>query len=192
MFDQFHAHLVKRITLSDEEFSRAVTFFVPKKIRKRQFLLQAGDDGKAMAYVVKGCMRCYSVDDNGTEHVVQFAPEDWWISDIDSFLSGEPAQYNVDALEDSELLLLDRQRRAELFEAVPQFERLFRILIERHYVSMRKRINASLSASAEERYLSFLKTYSDLSQRVPQHQIASYLGVTPEALSRIRKHIIQR
>lgn len=147
---------------------------------------------KSLAFVTQGCLRCYTVDDKGEEHIVQFAIEDWWISDLHSFLTGEPAIYTIEALEDSELLLLERESREKLLTAHPKFERFFRLLLERHYVATHKRIIASLSASAEERYLKFLKTYPALVQRVPQNQIASYLGIAPESLSRIRKHLAEK
>ncbi len=192
MFDMLRTHIQKRIDLTEKEFTHCTKFFIPKKVRKRQFLLQEGDVCKFIAYVVRGCLRSYSIDDRGEEHVVQFAIEDWWISDMNSFLTGEASVYNIDALEDSEVLLLDRQSREALLSDVPEFERFFRLLMEANYIASHKRINDSLSASAEERYVSFLKTYPVFAQRVSQNQIASYLGITPESLSRIRKQLVEK
>ena len=192
MFDLLHAHILKRIDITDEEFARSTTFFIPKKLRKNQFLLREGEVCKCIAFVVKGCLRCYSVDDKGEEHIVQFAVEDWWISDPYSALTGEPSEYNIDALEDSELLILERGAEQQLLLEIPKFERMFRLLLENRFVANQRRITASLSTSAEDRYLSFLKTYPAIAQRVPQSQIASYLGITPQSLSRIRKELADK
>jgi CRP-like cAMP-binding protein len=189
MFEVLRAHIQKRITLSDEEMDRATTYFIPKKLRKKQFLLQEGDVSRTIAFVEKGCLRCYSVDDTGAEHIVQFAIEDWWISDPYSGLTGEPSGYAIDALEDSELLLLERESMNRMLEEIPKCERLFRILLENRLVANQRRITSTLETPAEERYLQFLKSYPAIAQRVPQSQIASYLGITPQSLSRIRKEL---
>jgi CRP-like cAMP-binding protein len=192
MFDLLHDNFQKRIHLTDEEFGRCVTFFVSKKVRKKQFILQEGEVCRHIAFVTSGCLRSYTVDSNGEEHIIQFAIEDWWISDLQSFLSGKPTTYNIDALEDSELLLLDKEARDRMLESVPKLERYFRLLQEANYVAMHHRIEGSLSSTAEERYLDFIKTYPTLIQRVPQGQIASYLGITPQSLSRIRKEMSEK
>ncbi len=189
MFDLLRRQIEKRITLTDEEFARCTAFFVSRKVRKKQFLLQEGNVCTHIAFVTSGCLRAYTIDRKGEEHIIQFAIEDWWISDLHSFLSGSPATYNIDALEDSEVLLLEKESRDKLLDAVPKLERYFRLLQEANYVASHKRINDSLSASAEERYVTFLKTYPALVERVPQSQIASYLGITPQSLSRIRKEL---
>jgi CRP-like cAMP-binding protein len=189
MFELLRSHILKRIDLSDEEFARSTTFFIPKKLRRHQFLLHEGEVCRSYAFVVKGCLRLYSVDDKGEEHIVQFAIEDWWISEPYSALTGEPSEYNIDALEDTELLLLDRSAEEKLLKEIPKFDRLFRLLLENRFVANQRRINATLSTSAEERYLSFLRSYPAIAQRVPQSQIASYLGITPQSLSRIRKEL---
>jgi CRP-like cAMP-binding protein len=192
MFEVLRSHIQKRITLTDAEFEKATTFFIPKKLRKKQFLLQQGDVSKSIAFVEKGCLRCYSVDASGVEHIVQFAIEDWWISDPYSGLTGQPSDYAIDAIEDSELLLLEIEARDHLLEAIPKFERLFRILLENRLVANQRRISSALGTSADERYLQFLKSYPAIAQRVPQSQIASYLGITPQSLSRIRRALTDR
>lgn len=192
MFDLLRANLEKRIQLTDEDFDRCATFFVPKKVRKKQFILQEGEVCRHIAFVTNGCLRSYTVDGNGEEHIIQFAIEDWWISDLQSFLSGRPTTYNIDALEDSELLLLEKESRDKMLESVPKLERYFRLLQEANYVATHHRIEGSLSSSAEERYLDFIETFPTLIQRVPQGQIASYLGITPQSLSRIRKELSEK
>lgn len=191
-FEILRRHFDKRVSVTDEEFSRCRTFFTLKHVRKHQFLLQAGDICKNIAFVTSGCLRSYTIDTRGNEHVVQFAIEDWWISDLHSFLAGTPAEDNIDALEDSTVLLIDRDSREQLLTSVPQMERFFRLLLEANFLATRRRVTDSLSKSAEERYLTFLKNYPNLVQRIPLNQIASYLGITPQSLSRIRKELTEK
>ena len=192
MFNLLRQHIEKRVQLTDEEFNICTKFFIPKKLKKHQFLLNEGDVCRYLGFVNSGCLRQYSIDNKGTEHIIQFAIEDWWVSDLQSFLSGFPATYNIDALQDSEVMLLGKSSRDELLEACPKMERFFRLLIEANHVATNQRIADSLSASAEERYLKFIKTYPKLFEQVPQNHIASYLGITPQSLSRIRKELTQK
>ncbi len=192
MFDMFYKHIEKRISLTEEEFNLCCKFFTPRKIRKNQFLLQLGEVCKHLAFVNSGCLREYSIDHKGEVHIIQFAIGDWWIADMTSFLSGSPSTQYIDALQDSEVLLLEHESRERVVKSVPKMERFFRLLLESKYVATVKRINDSLSESAEERYLSFLQMYPSLVEQVPQHDIASYLGITPQSLSRIRKELSQK
>lgn len=185
-------HIQKRIELSNAEFSKCLSFFTAKNVRKKQFLLQEGDVCRQLAFVTSGLLRVYTVDHKGKEHITQFAMEDWWASDLYSYLSGTPSKENIDALEDSEVLLIDRTSREAMLEAVPKMDRFFRLLMEANLVATRKRIVSLISDTAEQRYLAFLKTYPSLVERVPLNQIASYLGITPQSLSRIRKELAHR
>ena len=189
MFSLLRTHIEKRIHLTDEEFNISSKFFIPKTIRKHQFLLNEGNVCKYFGFVNSGCLREYTIDKKGNEHIIQFAIADWWVSDLDSFLSGAPANHNIDALQDSEVLLLEKSSRDELLDACPKMERFFRILLEANYVATHQRVADSLSKSAEERYLKFIKTYPKLFEQIPQNQIASYLGITPQSLSRLRKQL---
>ena len=134
-------------------------------------------------------MRSYSLNEKGIEHLVQFAMEGWWISDQYSVLTGEPSVYNIDALEDSEILLISNASFENMLEAVPKMEKYFRVLMQNSMIAMQRRLVASLSLTAEEKYTRMINAYPDIIQRVPQHMIASYLGITPETLSRIRKQM---
>lgn len=192
MLSLLRAHIEKRIKLTDEEFNISSGFFVPKTIKKHQFLLNEGDVCKHLTFVNSGCLREYTIDNKGAEHIIQFAIEDWWVSDLNSFLSGLPATHNIDSLQDSEVLLLEKSARDKLLHEFPKMERFFRLLIEANHVATHRRIADSLSLSAEERYLKFMKTYPKLFEIVPQNQIASYLGITPQSLSRIRKEMSQK
>jgi len=192
MFNLLRTHIEKRVQLTDEEFEVISKFFIPKKLRKKQFLLHEGEVCKNIGFVNSGCLREYTIDSKGSEHIIQFAIEDWWISDPNSFLSGLPSTYNIDALENSEVLLLEKSAREKLLDFCPKMERFFRILIEANFVATQRRITESLSTSAEERYLKFIKTYPKLIEQVSQNHIASYLGITPQSLSRIRKELSQK
>ncbi len=187
MFDELHKHIARRVDITDDEFALCTAFMIPRSIRRKQFFVQEGDPDRFIAYVTHGCLRTYTVDEKGEEHILDFAIDDWWASDLHSFLTGEAATFNIDALEDSRLLLLDREGREGLMRAVPKMERFFRLLQEANYVATHRRISETLSKTAEERYLNFLKKYPQLVQRIPQKHIASYLGITPQSLSRIRK-----
>ena len=192
MYEVFFKKVNEKVTLTKEEQDICKTFLVPKKVRKRQYILQEGEICKYSSFVEKGALRSYTIDDKGHEHIIQFAIEGWWISDMYSFLTGEPSVYNIDVLEDSELLLLSLSSEEELVQKVPKFERYMRLLVQGAYIAMQRRVVLSLSQTAEEKYTKLTNTYPDIIQRVPQHMIASYLGITPETLSRIRKQIAER
>ncbi|OGU32137.1 MAG: cyclic nucleotide-binding protein [Ignavibacteria bacterium GWA2_55_11] len=192
MSELLRKHIDKRVRLTGEEFRMCSGFFVPKRVKKRQFLLQEGDVCKQLAFVTAGCLREYSIDHKGEEHIIQFAVEDWWISDLNSFLTGTASTHNIDALENSEVLLLDKAARDKMLETIPKMERFFRIILENNYIATHRRINEALSATAEERYLAFLKTYPVQAEKLPQNQIASFLGITPQSLSRIRKEMSRK
>jgi CRP-like cAMP-binding protein len=189
MFDTLRSHILSRVEMPEEDFDIGTGLMIPKKLRKRQYLLQEGDVCKWLAFISKGCLRHYSVDDSGTEHIERFGIEGWWMVDLDSFQGHRPTHGNIDALEDSELLLIDNQSLEKLYVAAPIWDHFFKEILEHEFKAALARISDLMSASAEERYLHFLNRYPDLFQRVPLHQIASYLGITPQTLSRIRKDL---
>lgn len=189
MFEVLFQKLDEKIQLTEEEKQLCKSFFTPKKLRKRQYILQEGDVCKYTAFVEKGMLRMYTINDKGGEHIIQFAFEGWWMADQFSFITGEPAIYNIDALEDSELLLLSKQAEEQLLKKIPKFERYFRILLQNSLIATQRRLISSISQSAEERYNQLIETCPTIPQRVPQHMMASFLGITPETLSRIRKQV---
>jgi len=192
MFELFLASVKEHISISDEEFEFCKTLFIPKKLRKRQFLLQEGDVCRYTAFVEKGMLRTFTVDDKGNEPILQFSMEGWWVTDLYSYLTDEPSRYNIEALEDCELLLITKPSWNVLLEKVPAFERYFRILIQNNLIATQRRLISSLSESAEEQYSKLIATFPTCLQRVPQHMIASFLGITPETLSRIRSQMAAR
>lgn len=178
--------------LSREEFDQFRSIFIVRKLRKRQYLFQEGDVCKYQAFVEKGMLRSYRIDEKADEYILQFASEGWWMADLSSYLTNEPSILNMDALEDAELLLISRPLWEEAMKQIHALEHYFRIIIQNHLVATQKRLLESLSETAEEKYNRFIETYPECVQRVPQHMIASYLGITRETLSRIRKHIAVR
>lgn len=192
MIDVLFSHIQEKVVLSNEEKEAIKTFFVPKKLRKRQYLLQEGNVCKHLSFVAKGLLRTYNVDDNGDEHMSVFGWEGWWISDFQSFLSGEPAVFNIDAIEESELLMISRADYDALTLAVPIMDRYFRILYQNSLVTKERRLMSSITHSAEERYVQLAESNPKIIERIPQNLIASYLGLAPETLSRIRKNLVTR
>lgn len=192
MYQLFFKNLNKKIALTHEEEEIIKSYLSPKKLRKKQYLLQAGDVCKTIAFVEKGTLRAYSTDEKGNEHIIQFALEGWTISDLYSFMTGEPATYHIDALEDSELILISKSAQEEILKRVPKYETYTRMQLTGAYLAMQKRLTSIISLPVEERYMNFISVYPDIAQRVPQHMIASYMGLKPETLSRVRKKISEK
>ncbi|MFA5245240.1 MAG: Crp/Fnr family transcriptional regulator [Pedobacter sp.] len=189
MYELFFRNFNNKVKLSAEEESQIKNYLTPKKLRKKQYLLQEGDICKTIAFVEKGILKAYSTDEQGNEHIIQFGLEGWIISDLYSFLTNEPAVYNIEAIEDSELVLISKSAHEELLLKVPKYETFTRLNITNAYLTMQKRITSIISSPLEERYAKFIEIYPDIVQRVPQHMIASYMGLSPETLSRVRRRI---
>ncbi len=179
-------NIARHIQLNDGETDVFISLLQLKKLRKRQFLVSSGDECRFEYFVNKGCLRQYYLDDKGLEHITMFAPEDWWISDMYGFIYKQPALTTIEALEDTEVFALERSNFEVLVTKVPKFERFFRIILQRAFVSHQRRIIESMSLSSKERYENFIYQYPSLEQRLSQRHIAYYLGVTPESLSRIK------
>jgi CRP-like cAMP-binding protein len=180
-------HINKFVQLNDEEIALLSDSVRRRRMKKRQFLLNIGDIEKVESFIIKGCLKTYFIDEKGEEHIVQFGVENWWIGDMYSFLTNTPSIYNIEALEESELLQVDHETLEMLYKRIPKLERYFRLLIQNAYIAATRRILGTMSKPAEERYLEFLQKYPDIEQRIPQYMVASYLGITPEFLSRIRR-----
>lgn len=179
-------NLAKHIHLTPDEQKIFTAHLQQKAIKRKQFLLTDGDICKYSAFVTSGCLRGYTVDKGGIEHVLSFAPPDWWIADMYSLLSQKPGILNIEALEDTEVLLLSKVNQEKLYLQIPKFEHFFRILTENSLIASQQRLIDGLSLTAEERYHNFCKRYPTLIDHLPLKQIASYIGVTPEFFSRMR------
>ena len=191
MFNELLKHIEEVIQLSQPEKDRFTSILIKKKLRKRQFLIQEGDRVKYEYFVASGCLKAYEVDDNGDEHIIQFAKENWWISDFKAFFEGGIATLNIDSIEESIVYGIEKQDLEDLFLDVPKFDRFFRIKLTSAFVALQSRILSSLDKSNLERYLDFQKAYPNIEQRVPNYMIANYLGIKPESLSRIRKNLLK-
>ncbi len=187
MYSLLINHLSKHISLTNEEVILLTTSFKHRYLKKKEFLLHQGEVSRQETFVTRGCLRAFYVNDKGEEHIAQFAVEDWWVGDMYSFLTGTPSTLYIEALEDCELLQIDRQGLEDLYIKLPKMERFFRIIIQNAFIASQKRVLSAMSQTAEERYQEFIRKYPNIEQRVPQYQVAAYLGVTPEFLSRIRK-----
>jgi CRP-like cAMP-binding protein len=188
----FRTYLQEKGNFTETELDAITASAAIKKVRKRQYLLQEGDVWKYNAFVTKGCLRTYSVDEKGTEHILNFAVENWWTGDRESLQTGKPSVYNIDALEDSEVALIGREKYDQLCRDIPAFNVMVNAILEKSFRVAQNRIHTFISGSAEEKYLSFLEKFPHLVMRVPQSMIASYLGITAETLSRIRKQLVKK
>jgi CRP-like cAMP-binding protein len=192
MHELFFRKFDEVIALTEEEQVLVKSYLTPKKLRKKQYILQESDICKYITFVSKGALRAYTVSEKGAEHIVQFALEGWLVSDLYSFLTNEPATYNIDALEDAELLLISKSAHEELLIKLPKYETWTRVQLTDAYIAMQRRLTSIISLNLEERYNLFTSLYPEIVKRVPQHMIASYMGLTPETLSRVRGRITRK
>ena len=178
------------IRLTEEETAILQARINTRKYLKGQFVVQNGDICRHISFVTKGCVKIFYIDYEGNEQIVRFALENWWLSDIGSFISQTPAELNVQCLEATELIQFQYNQLEQLYAEVPKFERLFRIIGQKSIVALEKRLIKNFTLSAKDRYLAFRKQYPQIEQRVPQYMVASYLGITKEFLSKIRGQLI--
>ena len=186
MFDQINRHATRCTTFTNEELAIFNDLLEHKIVPKKTFLLQEGEVSNLEAYVVKGCIRSYFINENGFEVILQFDIEDWWVGDITSFYEQTPSKLFIETLEDCELLTFNPETKEELLARVPKFERVFRLMVQRSLAATQNRLINTISKTAQERYLDFIERYPAIPQRVPQHYIAAYLGISPEFLSKVR------
>ena len=180
------------IRLDDKEKAFFTSLLKPMKLKRRQMLLKEGEICRYSSFVTEGCLRGFSVDQNGFEHVLNFAPQNWWMADMYSLITQKPGVLNIEALEDTEILTLSKTHQEELYVKVPVFERFFRIIIENSLVTYQQRLLDNLSLTAEERYNNFCKRYPTLINRLQSKQVASYIGVTPEFLSKMKHQMLKK
>jgi CRP-like cAMP-binding protein len=187
MHQQINRYVSRFVTLTPEELEIFNNCLEHRLVPKKTLMLRAGDVCEFEVYINKGCIREYFIDRKGTELTLEFAVEDWWASDITSFENQTASDMFIETLEDCELLVLSRSAKETLLQKIPKLERMFRLMIQRHLSVIQNRLFKSMVFSAMDKYITFMKRYPTISQRVPQHYIASYLGISPEFLSRLRK-----
>ena len=183
-------YIEKHISLNQKEEDFLLSKITIRKYLKGQFVIQQGDVCNCECFVLSGCTKTFHMDEEGQEHILMFSIEDWWTSDMGSFITQTPADFNVQCLGNTELIVFSYEVIEALYTEIPKLERFFRQIIERAFVASQKRIVRSFSLSAKDRYLYFRKQYSNIEQRVPQYMIASYLGITKEFLSKIKKQLL--
>jgi len=192
MFESFADYLREKAGVTDEELKLLRNVAIEKRLRKRQYLLQEGDVSHYNSFIVKGCLRLYRVGKDGTEYILKFGIENWWMSDYESFNSGLPSKSNIDALENCELILIKKEDFDHLFNTIPNLKNLRAKLDNRSFDASQNRILSNISDTAEEKYSNFMKSYPDIYNRVPLHMIASFLGLSRETLTRIRQKYTNR
>ncbi|SFC89237.1 Crp/Fnr family transcriptional regulator [Algibacter pectinivorans] len=188
----FLEYISKFITLTPKEETILLSKIVQRNYLKDQYIVQQGDVCKTANFIISGCTKTYYIDLEGQEHIVMFSIEDWWSSDLGSFITQTPADFNVQCLENTKLIQFNYENLEELYKEIPKLERLFRKIVERAYVASQKRIIRNFSLPAKERYKIFNATYPKINQRVPQYLIASYLGITKEFLSKIKNQLVSK
>ena len=185
-------YFLKHIPLEDLEKKYLNSILHPLKLRQNEFIEKAGEISRYMINVSSGCLMTYYNDNDANDHVMQFSTAGWWTSDLKSFIEQQPSSYPTRALTDSEILLLPKKDMDELMDRYPKFEKYFRILFQNSLITHQERIIRNLSMPAEARYQFFQEKYPNLEQYVPQKYIASYLGITPEFLSKIRRKLMEK
>ena len=183
-------YINKFISLTVEEETILLSKIVHRTYLKNQYISQQGDICKSINFIISGCTKTFYMDKEGQEHIVMFSIEDWWTSDLGSFITQTPADFNVQCIEKTQLIQFTHDNLEELYKQIPKIERLFRKIVERAFVASQKRIIRNFSLTAKERYQIFKKNYPKIDQRVPQYMIASYLGITKEFLSKIKSQLI--
>jgi len=191
-YEALKAHILLKAPFTEEECQEILARFKVKTVKKKQIIIQPDFVAQYRNYVAAGALRAYVIDENGVDHTIQFAVEDWWISDYNSYIYQRPATMFVAAIEDSTILQLSYQQEQELKQMSHRFETFFRLLAERSAAFFQRRIIASLTQTAEERYHDFAEQYPAVAQRLPQYAIASYLGMTTEFLSKIRNNKLKK
>ncbi|WP_229689093.1 Crp/Fnr family transcriptional regulator [Puia dinghuensis] len=187
IFEIFKKYTRRYVKLTDEELARIESVCTYKKLRKQQYLLQEGDVWKLHAFIVRGCLRTYSIDEQGKEHIVGFGVNNWWVGDRESLKSGKPSKFNIDAVIKSEVILIRDRDFTRLLKEIPAFNEMISTILDRSFMAAQQRILSFISHCAEERYLAFLEVYPGFAACIPKNMIASFLGITRETLSRVRK-----
>jgi CRP/FNR family transcriptional regulator, anaerobic regulatory protein len=186
VYDKLLAHIQRYVSLSQEEQDVLCHYLKYKKIQKKELILKEGQVCIGNYFIIHGCLKLHTYKDKGTEQIIQFGIDNWWISDYMSLDAQKPSLFNIEAVEPTELVYLEKRHEEELFSKIPKLERYFRIIIQRAYAAYQYRIQYIFCQSGEERYFHFCDSFPDFVQRIPQYMVANYLGFTPEFVSKIR------
>lgn len=187
MIEALHLNISRHISSSKKDITEFCNLFTAKTIKKKDFLLREGEVCRFEAFITKGLFKVYHIDAKGTEQILYFGMEDWWLTDIDSFANQSPSQLFIEAIEDSEVLIISKKDKDFAYENFPFVEKLFRIMTQKTHSALQRRMIDNLSKTADQRYLDFINKYPSLNQRLTNVQVAAYLGISHEFLSRIRR-----
>ncbi|MCM4153931.1 Crp/Fnr family transcriptional regulator [Arenibacter sp. N53] len=190
MYDLLIGNIKELVPLTEDESRLIQNYFEPVHLKKKQFLLQSGESSNHMRFISQGCLKLYNIDELGAEYILQFGISGWWLNDLYAYLTKKPATYFIQAITESTVLQIHRDKLDELFDKSHMMDRFFRIKTQNGYVALQERTINNMSQSVEQRYLEFITRYRNIEQQIPQYMLASYLGVTPEHLSTIRKKLI--
>jgi CRP-like cAMP-binding protein len=192
MTELLKQNISKHIALSENEMEEFCNLFQNKIIKKKDFLLREGEICEFEGFVSKGLFRVYHIDQNGFEQILYFAMENWWVTDIDSFTNERPSQLFIEAIEDSEVLLITKKKKEFAYENFSKIEKLFRVMTQKTHVALQRRMIDNLSKTADQRYLDFIEKYPLLYNRLTNLQVAAYLGISHEFLSKIRRKMASK
>ncbi|GAB4016216.1 Crp/Fnr family transcriptional regulator [Spirosoma koreense] len=187
MFEAFRRHIETKIELSDDEFARLSSHFSPRRLTRKEALLQQGDVCRYESFVVSGCLKTYHTDENAVDHILRFSIENWWAGDLGSFLHNTPSALTIEALEPTTLLVIDKPSLEKLYQQLPNVQTFFKVLNENALIATSQRLMHNLSLPASERYALFLNAYPQIARRIPLKDLAAYLGITPVFLSKLRR-----
>ena len=194
--ESYYSDLIRyfseRIILAESDIKLIISAYEFRVLKKKEFLFHQGEVCRYEAFVIKGACKLYYSDLKGADHILYFAFKDWWVGDVASFSTQEPAAMSAQALEETYILTVNAQRKEALFAQVPQLERMFRVITQRTLSVLQKRFFLTMSGGARERYSQLIERYPTIEQLVPQYQIASYLGILPESLSRLKKQLYEQ
>ena len=191
-FSNLRNHITETDFFSDDEFEKLISYFTIVNLKKKEYFTVQGELCRYLAFVNSGCLRAFHTDNKGNEFTMYFAFLNWWTGDKTSFYSGTPSRFSVQALEDSEILQANKEKWEEALDQIPAFEKWYRVKARKSYEAAQQKLIDTQTESAEEKYLKLVKTAPEIVQRIPQHYIASYLGIKPQSLSRIRKNIFKK
>jgi CRP-like cAMP-binding protein len=192
MFEVFRQYILPQCILTEQELEMLRVSSDIRNVRKKQLLQQEGEVSRSMNFIARGCMRMYRMDEQGNEHILYFGAENWWMTDKESYLTGKPSNYFIEAIDNCQLLVWQREDFTRLLQQIPALHTFLNRLVAHSNISMQTRLYESISYTAEEKYQNFLKTHPDIFNRVPLRMIASYLGLSRETLSRVRNQFAHK
>lgn len=192
MHDELIRNFKELVSVDESETALIVESFKPVRLKKKLFLLKKGEPSNYMRFIADGCVRVYQIDEQGKEHILQFGIRGWWVNDLYAYLTQKPSTLFIQAISDSTVLQIHREQLNHLYAKIKMMDRFFRIKTQNGYIALQERTINSMIQTAEQRYFDFVSRYREMEQQIPQYMVASYLGITPEHLSALRKNLSRK